>query len=73
MNPYNCTKPGNIFVGYKDLLEEILEGFYNGNSFAIIGGRRIGKTSFLMQLEKRLKSDKYDIYHFVPCRFSIRS
>jgi hypothetical protein len=72
VNPYNCTKPGNLFVGYKDLLEEIVDGFYNGNSFAIIGGRRIGKTSLLMQLEKRLKNEKSDIYHFIPCRFSIQ-
>jgi hypothetical protein len=38
-NPYNCTKPGNLFVGYERLRKELLNGFRNGNSYAILGGR----------------------------------
>ncbi len=55
MNPYNCTKPANLFVGYDRLLEHLLNGFRNGNSFALIGGRRCGKTSLLLQLQQRLQ------------------
>ncbi|MCP4109877.1 MAG: hypothetical protein GY749_30885 [Desulfobacteraceae bacterium] len=64
VNPFNCTKPGNLFVGYSALRQEILEGLYNGHSFAVLGGRRIGKTSFLMQIKDDLI--KEDIVHFHP-------
>ncbi len=56
INPYNCTKPGNLFVGYKKRRQEILDGFRNSNSYAIVGGRRCGKTSFLMQIEEDLQA-----------------
>jgi hypothetical protein len=55
-NPYNSTKPGNLFVGYERLRGQLLNGFRNGNSFAVLGGRRCGKTSFLMQIEQDLRS-----------------
>jgi len=57
LNPYNCSKPNNLFVGYKKRRREILNGFRNGNSYAIVGGRRCGKTSFLIQIEKDLQAD----------------
>jgi hypothetical protein len=37
-NPYNSTKPGNLFVGYERLRNQLLNGFRNGNSFAVLGG-----------------------------------
>jgi AAA+ ATPase superfamily predicted ATPase len=52
MNPYNCTSPGTCFTGYKLCRKKLLDGFRNGNSFAILGGRRCGKTSLLIQIEK---------------------
>ena len=55
-NPYNSTKPGNLFVGYERLRGQLLNGFRNGNSFAVLGGRRCGKTSLLMQIERDLQS-----------------
>ena len=55
-NPYNSTKPGNLFVGYERLRDQLLSGFCNGNSFAILGGRRCGKTSLLMQIEQDLQA-----------------
>src|SRR5262249_28630459 len=55
MNPYNCAKPGNLFVGYDRLRQELLTGFRNGYSYAILGGRRCGKTSVLLQLQKDLQ------------------
>jgi hypothetical protein len=56
-NPYNCTTPANLFVGYERVRRHFLNGFRNGNSFAIIGGRRCGKTSLMIQIEKDLRSE----------------
>ena len=55
LNPYNSTKPGHLFTGYIKLRQRILNGLNNGKSFAVMGGRRCGKTSLLRQLEKDLK------------------
>jgi KaiC/GvpD/RAD55 family RecA-like ATPase len=49
LNPYNSTKPGNLFTGYEKLGQRILNGLSNGKSFAVMGGRRCGKTSLLLQ------------------------
>ncbi len=57
INPYKCSKPGNLFVGYERLRRHLLNGFCNDNSFAIIGGRRCGKTSLLMQIKKDLETN----------------
>jgi hypothetical protein len=54
-NTYNSTKPNNLFVGREELLEELINGFRNGNSFAVLGGRRCGKTSLLLELESLLQ------------------
>ena len=54
MNPYNCSKPGWLFVGYKEIRKRIVRSLQHGNSFALLGGRRCGKTSLLLQLEKDL-------------------
>lgn len=54
MNPYNCTLPGNLFVGYEDLRNEVRMDLRDGKSFAVLGGRRCGKTSLLLELEKDL-------------------
>ena len=56
MNPYNCTRPGNLFVGYEEFRRELLDDLSSGKSFAILGGRRCGKTSLLLQIEKDAKS-----------------
>src|SRR5688572_5295869 len=53
--PYNCSRPGNAFVGYETLRAELIEDLVNGKSFAILGGRRCGKTSLLLQLQKDLE------------------
>lgn len=57
LNPFNCSAPGNLFVGYERLRTKILGGFANGSSFAIIGGRRCGKTSLLLQLQRDLQEN----------------
>jgi len=28
-NPYNSTRPGNLFVGYERLRAQLLNGFHN--------------------------------------------
>lgn len=72
MNPYNCAKPGNQFVGYEEERRNLLDGFRNGNSFAIIGGRRIGKTSLLMQIEKDIEERGIDNFNPRVVRFSFQ-
>jgi hypothetical protein len=57
LNPYNCSAPGNLFVGYERLRQEMLNGFRNGRSYAILGGRRCGKTSLLMQIAVDLQNE----------------
>lgn len=64
LNPYNCTQPGNLFVGYERVRRKLLSGFRNGNSFALLGGRRMGKTSLLMQIERDLQEE--DLSPFTP-------
>jgi hypothetical protein len=54
-NPYNASRPGNLFVGYERLRHNLLDGFGNGNSYAVLGGRRCGKTSLLLQLVQDLQ------------------
>jgi hypothetical protein len=63
-NPYNSTKPGNLFVGYERLRNQLLNGFRNGNSFAVLGGRRCGNTSLLMQIAQDLQA--HDLTPFRP-------
>lgn len=55
MNPYNCSLPGNLFTGYKEVRGRIIEGLVEGRrSFSIQGGRRCGKTSLLRKLGEDL-------------------
>ncbi len=54
-NPYNCVVPGNLFVGYDEFLHELHDDLRNGHSYALIGGRRCGKTSLLLQIAKDVR------------------
>lgn len=71
MNPYNCSRPGNLFVGYTDTRTRIHRGLLNGKSFALLGGRRCGKTSFLLKLEDDLKQTANQ--NLVPSIFDIQA
>ncbi|MBD3337620.1 MAG: CHAT domain-containing protein [Candidatus Lokiarchaeota archaeon] len=73
VNPYNCTKPGNLFAGYDRLLQQLINGFRDGNSFALIGGRRCGKTSLLFQLQKELDETNYESIHPLSRYFDIQA
>jgi len=72
MNPYNYTEPGRLFVGYDQIIKKIIQGFKNKSSFAVLGGRRCGKTSFLIQIEKELYSKNLSPYNPIPCRLSMQ-
>lgn len=59
MNPYSFTEPvrrDEMFFGRGELLNELLVNFSGGNpqSFSLVGGRRMGKTSLLRALERKL-------------------
>ena len=52
---YNYTSPvfdPRMFKGRREEKSEILDGLRQGDSFAIIGGTRIGKTSLLYELKR---------------------
>lgn len=53
ISPFITTGPalGRIFFGREHEIREIIEHAYT-DSYALIGGRRIGKTSLLKQLER---------------------
>src|SRR5262249_15012595 len=51
MNPYDCSRPGNLFSGDEDVLRGMREKLVdNQRSFSVQGGRRCGKTSLLKKL-----------------------
>lgn len=59
-HPFTYTKPvtsQSTFVGRKEEFDEILEGFESPNceSVGIVGGRRMGKTSLLLELKRHLE------------------
>src|ERR1039458_8953585 len=66
INPYNCSRPGNLFTGYERPLAQMIRGLKNGKSYALLGGRRCGKTSFLLKLEEDLNQQSVDTHRFLP-------
>lgn len=54
MNPYDCSRPGNLFTGYDQERKAVFESLVKGGrrSFAIHGGRRCGKTSLLLRVKE---------------------
>ena len=65
-NPYSVSRPGNLFTGYERLKRRIIDGLGNGNSYAITGGRRCGKTSLLLQIAKDLEARIGGALQFLP-------
>ena len=79
MNPYDCSRPGNLFAGYGGVLREMREKLVeNRRSFCVQGGRRCGKTSLLMKLGEELNASApayvrwrlIDMQAIVPRRWS---
>ena len=57
MNPYDCSRSGNLFTGYEDTRRKMVEGLVQGQkSFAVQGGRRCGKSSLLLKLCEDLRA-----------------
>jgi hypothetical protein len=59
-HPFTYTKPvtsESTFVGRKEEFDTILEGFESPNceSVGIVGGRRMGKTSLLLEVKRHLE------------------
>ncbi|MFL5348673.1 MAG: hypothetical protein ACJ8AT_28085 [Hyalangium sp.] len=73
MNPYNCSDPGRSFVGYEAERQEVLRGFVNGKSYALLGGRRCGKTSLLMRLREDLQQRGLKPFQALPRFLDIQS
>lgn len=57
-NPYGYIAPvtGEMFYNRSDEIQILLKGFRlrEGDSFAIIGGRKMGKTSLILEIQRRL-------------------
>lgn len=67
-NPYITGLPvinPEMFFGRTDILQKIIRRLHN-DSFAVIGLRRIGKTTLLYQLKSHLTSLDDPEYYFVP-------
>lgn len=67
-NPYIAGAPvrnPKMFYGREILLRKIINTLHN-NSLMIFGPRRIGKTSMLHQLKRRLEKEKDREYFYVP-------
>ncbi len=57
-NPYDVTTTDSVYVGNRDLRRDLIRRLTRGRqSFAIIGGRRCGKTSTLKQIQADLTQD----------------
>lgn len=66
VNPYDCSNPGNLFMGYENTRQRIVRGIKNGSSYAVLGGRRCGKTSLLLQLESDLQQASTQTHCLLP-------
>jgi tetratricopeptide (TPR) repeat protein len=67
-NPYVAGAPvldDDLFVGRESLISRILETIHH-NSVLIYGERRIGKTSLLHHLKRRLEALQDPAYEFFP-------
>lgn len=67
-NPYIAGAPvldDNIFLGREDLIARVLQTIH-GNSILLHGERRIGKTTLLHHLKKRLQGLADPAYKFFP-------
>lgn len=57
-NPYRWDRINlDLFYGREPLLAEMREGFRDNHSYALVGGRRMGKTTLLRKLEADLRAD----------------
>jgi len=73
-NPYICGPPihdEGMFFGREDILREILQIIHN-NNIIIYGERRIGKTTLLYQLARRLKKLEDPDYAFFPAFINLQ-
>jgi GAF domain-containing protein len=75
-NPYVVGEPirnSEGFFGRQPLIQEIMDGIHQ-NNFILYGERRIGKTSVLFQIERRLNevSRQPDKYFFLPILASLQ-
>ena len=66
-NPFDWLRPTpNLFYGRNRLqmVEEVVAGLKRGESFAIVGGRRLGKTTFLQRLQREIITQSH--IGFIP-------
>ncbi len=79
-NPFNFGKPVSPqkFVGRREQIEDVVTDLINpgGHSHAIIGGRRFGKTSFLVALQdmliKQLEHTEPEEWYVFPVLINLK-
>ena len=72
LNPYTCETPGNLFVGYQQQRAALLIGLMNRRNYAVIGGHRCGKTSFLLQLQEDIERQTNGNIRILPRYVNIK-
>jgi len=73
-NPYIAGEPifsKNLFYGREKILNQILSILHN-NSIMVVGERRIGKTSLLIQVKQELKKTSDPDYEFLPVHVDLQ-
>lgn len=58
-NPYRPNVPGALFTGRSKQLTTLVDGLIAQKSYAIVGGRRMGKSSHLEALAAHLSADAH--------------
>ncbi len=68
VSPYSYTRIpfGSMFYGRKDVMQKIVKSNFEVN-FSVIGSRRIGKTSLILNIKKYLDQDNYFYTIFLDC------
>ena len=80
-NPFRFNRPAppNLFVGRHHLVNQITDELFelDGDSYGIVGGRKFGKSSLLLAIDRSLTSQLHDHSSenlvVLPIYFSLKS
>ena len=80
VNPYSIDRPADVlFYGRQEQVDKLVTNLSGSTagSFALIGGRRFGKTTLLLTIERQLwpafSCPQNNIYRVVPVYINLLS